>query len=1016
MIEHSENKPALETASSIGHESQGSSSSPRFWRSLEEHAEGIPRLQLPVLEFADPGIEVLDDASRRDFLKFMGASLALGGIGGCAYQPTESIVPYVEAPEDQIPGKPMYFASAIPIDGFGCGVIVKSDMGRPINLAGNPAHPASLGAVDIFAQATILGLYDPDRSQLLTHNARVDTWERFESLVLGLREKLLAKKGAGLRILTQTVASPTLADQLSRLLAQLPEAKWHRYEPLASDAPRAGCRLAFGEALEPVYHLDRASVIVALDADFLVRGAARLNMARGFAARREVGEGPSASPMNRLYVVEPTPTLTGAAADHRLSVPARSIASLATAIAARVGAKGISGAEEPSPHTAWIEALARDLTANRGKSVVIAGEGQSPEVHAIAHLINHALGNTGVTVEYISRVDSGPDDAFDSLRELVADIDKGLVETLLVLGGNPAYDAPVDLGLATALESDKVKLRIHLGLFEDETARLCHWHIPEAHPLESWSDLCAYDGTVSIQQPLIAPLYKGKTPHEVLAVLLGEPTQSVLEIVRAYWRQKLTDNFEGAWRKALQAGLIAGTASKPKNVSPATKPIAAPTAAAGEHDLEILFRPDPTLGDGRWANNGWLQELPKPLSKLSWDNAALLAPALAERLGVANEDVVELRYRGKSVQLPVWIMPGQAEQSVTVLLGHGRRHAGKVGTGVGVDVYRLRPADTPWFGSGLEIAKTSLRTRLAALHSHQSMEGRDLVRVANVEAYRKNPTVFDKAEKEPGDGLSLIEVPEPQLRHQQGEGNSWGMAINLNTCIGCNACVVACQAENNIPIVGRDQVLASREMHWIRIDRYFEGDDTTNPNIDFQPVPCMQCEKAPCEVVCPVGATTHSAEGLNEMTYNRCVGTRYCSNNCPYKVRRFNFLHYSDETTPSLKLMRNPDVTVRSRGVMEKCTYCVQRINAARITAEIENRTVGGDEVVTACQAACPTKAIVFGNLNDPNAAVVKAKASPRNYALLAELNTRPRTTYLAKLRNPNPEIQAVVPDESHRS
>ncbi len=997
---------------------------PVFWRSLEELAGNTPRADLPGLEFPDPSVEVLDEHTRRDFLRFMAASLALGGLSGCAYQPDESIVPYVEAPEAIVPGKPQFFASAIPIDGYACGVLVKSHMGRPINLEGNPAHPASLGAVDIFGQATILTLYDPDRSQLVTHNGRVETWEHLQTLILDSRAKLLSKKGAGLRILTQTVASPALADQLRRIGEQFPEAKWHRYEPLTRDTVGAGCRLAFGEDLVPVYHLERADVIVSLDSDFLARGPGRLHDARGFAGRREVGDAGPGTTMNRLYVVEPTLTLTGAAADHRMAVAARDVALVAQAIAAelKVGEPATSEPKFPpriAEHAGWIAALARDLGAHRGSSLVIAGETQRPEVHALAHLVNHALDNVGKTVEFIDRVDAGPADQIGSLRELVRDANAGLVETLIILGGNPIYDAPSDLGFSTMLGSNKIKLRIHLGLYEDETAQLCHWHIPEAHCLESWSDLQAFDGTVSIQQPLIAPLYKGRSAHELLAVLLGEPELSGLEIIRDYWRRRnVPGDFESAWRTALEAGFIANTARKPKEVAPKVKGIAIPAAPAdeGPESLEILFRPDPTIGDGRWANNGWLQELPKPLTKLSWDNAALLGPALARRLGIENEDIVELRYRGNSVQLPAWIMPGQAEGSVTVFLGHGRRRAGKVGTGVGVDVYGLRTAEGPWSGSGLEVKKTSERARLAAMHHHFSMEGRDLIRVGNLEDYRKNPGFAQEAEREPGHGSSLIEVPEPQKRHQEGEGNSWGMAINLNTCIGCNACVVACQAENNIPVVGRDQVLASREMHWIRIDRYFEGEDTSNPKIDFQPVPCMQCEQAPCEIVCPVGATTHSAEGLNEMTYNRCVGTRYCSNNCPYKVRRFNFLHYSDETTPSLKLMRNPEVTVRSRGVMEKCTYCVQRINAARITADIENRRVGGDEVVTACQGACPTKAIVFGNLNDPNSAVVKAKASSRNYALLAELNTRPRTTYLAKLRNPNPEIEAGSRDESHRS
>ena len=587
---------------------------------------------------------------------------------------------------------------------------------------------------------------------------------------------------------------------------------------------------------------------------------------------------------------------------------------------------------------------------------MIAGDSQPAEIHALAHLINHSLGNIGKTVEFFPRADAGPADQTGSLGELARDIEAGAVETLIILGGNPAYDAPGDLDFAGVLESKKTKLRIHMGLYDDETARLCHWHIPQAHCLEAWGDLRAFDGTATIQQPLIAPLYKGRTPYELLALLLGAPDLTSMQIVRDYWkRQGVPGDSEEAWREALEAGLVKGTALQPKQVTPKIKEVSEPARREeGSGDLEIVFRPDPTIWDGRFANNGWLQELPKPLTKLSWGSAALLSPALAQRLGVENEDVLELTYRGRSVQIPAWIMPGQADQSVTVFLGHGRRRAGRVGTGVGVDVFGLRHSDAPWFGQGLAVKKTGERRRLAAMHHHFSMEGRDLIRTGTLEKYRQQPDFAQKSGHEGHRGGSLIDEPSPQAHHEQGEGNAWGMVIDLNTCIGCAACVVACQAENNIPVVGREQVLASREMHWLRIDRYFEGEDTANPIFDFQPVPCMHCEKAPCEVVCPTGATTHSAEGLNEMTYNRCVGTRYCSNNCPYKVRRFNFLHYVDDTGPTLKLMRNPDVTVRSRGVMEKCTYCVQRINAARIAALIDNRAVGGNEVVTACQAACP--------------------------------------------------------------
>ena len=1027
------------------------SSSPIFWRSLDELSDAAAgpgaRARAGEVDSYQQLTELsalgADPSSRREFLRLMAASMALGGLSGCAIEPSESIVPYVEAPEQIVAGKPLFFSTAFSMDGFASGVLVESQMGRPIKIEGNPDHPASLGATDAFAQAAVLSFYDPDRSQVVTRDGRVETWEHVESLLLGAREAKRQTKGAGLHFLTPSVTSPTVADQFRRLLEQFPEAKWHSYEPISRDSVYAGCRQAFGEELEPVYHLDKADVIVALDADFLAWGPGRLKDARAFAARRETEKDsrsyitgqpeaentPGPATMNRLYVLESTPTITGGSSDHRLPVAARDIAAVARAIA---GTLGVGESPAPvertltsglAPHVRWIEAMARDLKAAGGKGLVIVGDAQPPEVHALAHLINHALGAVGQTVEFLERVDAGPADHAGSIRELAHGINTDAVDTLIILGGNPAYDAPADLEFANLLLGGKVKQLIHLGLYDDETARICHWHIPEAHLLEAWGDLRAFDGTATIQQPLIAPLYGGKSAIEVLALLLGEPGRTGLEIVRDYWRrQNLPGDFESNWRQALRKGLIAGTARNPKAVTPKIKdvPPGAKSPVSGQ-GLELVFRPDPAVWDGRFANNAWLQELPRPMTRLTWDNAALISPALAKKLRIEESErgsgVVELRLGDKHLEIPAYIMPGQAEQSVTITLGYGRRHAGRVGDGVGVDVYPLRTTNAPWFGSNLEVLKTGRPFRLAATQHHHRMEGRDVVRVADLETYRKDAHFAQVHEQDRGRTESLIESPAPQKqREEHGVGNAWGMVINLNACIGCGACVTACQAENNIPVVGRDQVLASREMHWIRIDRYFEGQSEDNPPIDFQPVACMHCEKAPCEVVCPVGATTHSSEGLNEMTYNRCVGTRYCSNNCPYKVRRFNFFQYSDEVTPSLKLMRNPEVTVRPRGVMEKCTYCVQRINRARITADIEDRAVRGDEVVTACQAACPTRAIVFGNLNDKAGAVAKIKASPRNYGLLAELNTRPRTTYLARLRNPNPEIEAISRDDTQRS
>ncbi len=1017
---------------------------PAQWRSLSERADAasgevdsLDRL----LELEAVGA---DPAHRRDFLRLMGASMALAGVAtqaGCAIQHPEDVVPYVEQPEQIVPGKPMFFTTALTLDGYAIGSLIETHMGRPTKVEGNPAHPASLGASDTLPQAAILNFYDPDRSQSVIHQARPNSWNRAEVMLLELREKKKQNRGEGLRILTPTITSPTLADQMQRLAQQFPQARWHSYSPVGRDAVRAGCRTAFGEDLEPIYRLDKARVIVALDSDFLGVGPGRLSYARAFAAGREpekeirefiLSEAPSVkpdpAPMNRLYSVECTPTITGANADHRIPVAARDIVAVARAISA---ALGVGGSETPveqslkgklASHAKWIAAMVRDLKAAGKQGVVIPGETQSPAVHALAHAINGALGAIGQTVEYIEPVAAGPDDQVASIRELARAIQQGAVDALIVIGANPAYDAPADLDFANLLASDKIPLRIHSGLYHDETAELCHWHIPLAHELEAWGDARAFDGTASVQQPMIAPLYKGKSAIELMATLLGEPGRTGLEIVRDYWRKAgLGDNFEAAWKKSLKEGVIAGTARKPKSVTAkAADAMALATVGNTRDDLELVFRPDPGVWDGQFANNSWLQEWPRPMTRLTWENAAYLSPARARSMEVKDGDEIEIRIQGRHVTIPAYVLPGQAESTITVTLGYGRRRAGRVGSNIGVDVYPLRTAELLWSGSGLEVNKTGKEGRLSLTQHHFQMddpklvkENRELIRTATLKQYQEDPKyakVTEQDKEHPASlewNESLIVPPEPQKKRQEGEQNSWGMVINLNACIGCGACVMACQSENNISVVGREQVLASRELHWLRVDRYYEGDEVENPPVGFQPVPCMHCETAPCEVVCPVEATTHSAEGLNEMTYNRCVGTRYCSNNCPYKVRRFNFFQYADEETPSLKLMRNPDVTVRPRGVMEKCTYCVQRISQARIRAEIENRPVRGDEVVTACQGACPTRAIVFGNLNDKKGAVARAKESPRNYGLLADLNTRPRTTYLGKLRNPNPEIEA---------
>ncbi|HEY9899070.1 MAG TPA: TAT-variant-translocated molybdopterin oxidoreductase [Pantanalinema sp.] len=965
-----------------------------YWRSLEELADSPEVEALLLREFPDRASEWAEPLSRRRFLQVMGASLALAGLSACA-RPASKLVPYVRQPEAIIPGRPLFFATAMILGGYGLGILVESHTGRPTKIEGNPGHPASLGAASALAQASILGLYDPDRSAVVTERGAIATWEGFLQAVTGELAAKRATQGAGIRLLSETVTSPTLSSQIASFLKRFPKARWHQYEPLASSEALAASIMAYGQPLETHYRLDRAKVVLSLDADFLASGPASLRDAWDFAAGRRVAS-PQAA-MNRLYAVEACPSLTGAMADHRLALAPSAIASLAAALAGRLGV-ALAGIppELPAPvDERWFDALARDLLAHPAQSLIVAGPHLGAEVQALVHAMNEALGNVESTVVHTAPVAARPEDQLASLRELATAMRTGEVDVLVILGGNPAYTAPADLAFGEALS--KVRQSIHLSLYQDETTALCRWHLPAAHDLEAWGDVRAFDGTVSLVQPLIAPLYGGKSAVELLGVLNGEPNADALSLVRAEWRRRHRGaDFEPFWSGALQAGVVPGTAEKARaglKLRPQRFELPARTEPSG---LEVLFRPDPTVYDGRFANNAWLQELPKPLTQLTWDNAALLAPATAERLGLSSEDVVELCYRGRTLRAPVWVMPGHVPEAVTLPLGYGRARSGNVGTGIGFNAYALRTSEAPWSDGGLEIRKTGERHALASTQHHHAMASPEPVREGLIDAYRADPAFLHD------DPLRLTTL----FPRKPSEGHAWGMAIDLNVCIGCNACISACQAENNIPVVGKEQVERSREMHWLRVDRYYEG-GLDDPRTVFQPVPCMHCEEAPCELVCPTAATVHSTEGLNDMAYNRCIGTRYCSNNCPYKVRRFNFLEYADFKTPSLKPMRNPDVSVRSRGVMEKCTYCVQRISAARIDAQAEGRAIRDGEVVTACQATCPTRAIVFGDLGDPKSEVSRRKAEPLNYALLGELNTRPRTTYLARLRNPNPAIEA---------
>ena len=983
-----------------------------FWRTLDEYGDDAAFRDRLARHFPSQIDRIVDPVERRSFLKLMAASLALGGFAGCTRQPAETIVPYVRQPVDLVPGTPLYYATAMTIGGCATGLVVESHEGRPTKVEGNTAHPGSLGASDVFAQAAILGLYDPDRSQTLTYLGDIRPWPEFLGALRAALSAQLATGGSGLRILTESVSSPTLAAQLHDLLGRFPAARWHQWDGAGGNNIRLGSRLAFGRYADAQYRLDRADVVVALDADILNSGPGHLRHARDYASRRRTD---GLDRMSRVYSAECMPTATGSRADHRLALTPSDIARVAHRLAARLGAVRNAPAPEPAglaPEAlAWIAAVGADLLAHRGASLVVAGDCQPPEVHALAHAMNAALGNAGTTVIYTDPVEAEPVDQLQSLTALAGDMHDGTVDLLVIVGGNPVYTAPGDLQFAAAM--DRVGLRVHLGLYDDETSALCQWHVPEAHFLEAWSDARGYDGTASIVQPLIAPLYGGKTAHEILAATTERAERSGYDIVRDFWRGAApAADFEAAWRRWLHDGVIPGTARPERalTILPSVSELPAPPAkqAGG---FEIAFRHDPSVLDGRFANNGWLQELPKPLTRLTWDNAVIVSPATAARLHIAGypsatggehgqmvSSIVQLRYRGRAVRGPAFVVPGHPDECATIHLGYGRTRGGRIGTGAGFDANSIRASDALWHGHGLDIAPTGDSYPLACTQAHHLMEGRGMVRVVTRDEFANNPAAVREGDETPPRTLTLYPADHPY------DGYKWGMAIDLNTCIGCNACVASCQAENNIPVVGKDQVLRGREMHWIRVDTYYRG-PAGRPETYFQPVPCMQCEDAPCEVVCPVGATVHSAEGLNDMVYNRCVGTRYCSNNCPYKVRRFNFLLYQDWNTPSLALARNPDVTIRSRGVMEKCTYCVQRITRAKIAAENDDRTVADGDIRTACQQACPTEAIVFGNLHDPASRVARLQAESRNYSLLGELNTRPRTTYLAAVRNGNPEL-----------
>jgi MoCo/4Fe-4S cofactor protein with predicted Tat translocation signal len=950
----------------------------RLWRGFDDPAHD-PALRR-VLRAEFPAAAALAEGpGRRGFLRLMAASLALAGLAGCdeAEDGHAQEVPYVRQPGRMTAGRLMRFASATVLDGFANGVTVNTRNGRPLKIEGNDAHPWSRGGTDAFGQASVLGLYDPYRSQSVRYLDRISDWQAFGGAVTGWFGALRAGGGAGLRVLTGPLTSPATLAQVAALRAAYPEMHWHSHAPVTRAALYEGTARAFGRRLETRWRFERARVIVSLDGDFLDPGPQQVGVARDWIAARQAAARGGALPA--LHAVAATPGLTSARADFHVPAGPDAIAALAEGLIADIstdgGGEGSGGGGDAL--AAWRARAAAALRGARGASIVLAGATQPPEVQAAVHRLNAMLGNLGSTVFFTASAEAEA----ESLGALTAAMARGEVGTLVMLDVNPAYDAPADLDFAEHL--GRVRLKIHAGLYADETAQRCDWHLPLAHPLESWGDARSLDGTVSLLQPTIAPLYGGRSVAEILSLLATpEAPRGGHDLLRAHWQESVDD---AAWHEALLHGFLPGTAFAPEPVgAPAAAPARAPAAG-----LHVLFRPDPGVWDGSLASNAWLQEMPRPLTKLVWENAISVAPALAAREGIAQGDVVVVEAGGRNLAGPVWIMPGQADDAVTVSLGYGRTALDLLAPGTGYDAYALRRADQPWQIAGATLRRTGRRVELATAQFHNTMEGHDFVRVQRIGSAPSG-----------GDGADTA----PHLygaTKADGDGRAWGMVIDLDSCIGCNACAVACQAENNIAVVGREQVMAGREMHWLRIDRYFAG-PAANPDTHFQPVPCMHCEDAPCEVGCPVEATLHDHEGLNLMVYNRCVGTRACSSYCPYKVRRFNYYDYSAKASPSEQQQHNPEVTVRARGVMEKCTYCVQRIAEARIEADRTDRPIPVNAVQTACQNACPTRAIHFGDLARDDSDVTAARRDPRNYALLGELNVRPRTTYLAKWAPPD--------------